>query len=205
MDGKKLTVEELQALNPEELQELVIQNQDAYDKLKSDTTKGAQKVLDEKKLLEKAMTTVIKDKESLSSIHETDPELANAISQKLFWEDYTGIQKQEVSVDEIVEQKLAAKEVNKKFSKVVSQLGDDIKDKFDAEYKELTDWKNVTPENVDKFIKAALSLVQSEAKDNKTLDYIKSVSVGNGSGGKSTSWGKKQDEERKAYVQRFLS
>jgi ribosomal protein L29 len=39
MADQKLSAEELKALSPEELQELVIQNQEAYDKLQSETTK----------------------------------------------------------------------------------------------------------------------------------------------------------------------
>lgn len=202
----KLTAEELQALSPEELQELVIQNQEAYDKLKSDSSKWANKVLDEKKLLEKAMSTVIKDKEGLSAIYEADPELANAISQKLFNEDYvpwTTSKSEVVDVEKIVEQQLATKEVNKKVSKVIEQLPEDIKEKFTAEYNELIQDKSITGENVDKYIKAALSLVSDE--DNSQTNYLKSISIWGQWGGKKVSASEAALKSRADYAKEFLA
>jgi hypothetical protein len=132
-------------------------------------------------LLEKAMTTVIKDKESLATIAEADPELANTISQKLFGTDYEPAnpeqkqQQQEVDVEKIVERQLDTKEVNKRVSKVVEQLPEDIREKFTTEYEELIQNKEVTGENVEKYIKAALSLVSDD--DDNATNYIKSVSL----------------------------
>jgi len=209
MADQKLSAEELKALSPEELQELVIQNQEAYDKLQSETTKWAQKVIDEKKLLEKAMTTVIKDKESLATIAEADPELANTISQKLFGTDYEPAnpeqkqQQQEVDVEKIVERQLDTKEVNKRVSKVVEQLPEDIREKFTTEYEELIQNKEVTGENVEKYIKAALSLVSDD--DDNATNYIKSVSLWGGTWGKRVSASEAVKNSRAEYAKDFLA
>lgn len=173
MADQKLSAEELQALSPEELQELVIQNQDAYDKLKSDSSKWANKVLDEKKLLEKVVATVIKDKEGLSAIYEADPELANTLSNKLFNEDYQP--KEEDDVDTIVEKKLQQRDVQSKVEHVKQQIPEQYREAFDKEFAELTEWKTLSSETVDKFIKSAVALSIPDDRDD--ADAVKAMAI----------------------------
>jgi hypothetical protein len=80
--AEQLTLDDLLDLNQEELQELVLAKQEEYADLKSNSTKGAQQLLDEKKLLEKAIKLSVND-ESLARLRENDPELAEKISQHL--------------------------------------------------------------------------------------------------------------------------
>jgi len=201
--AEQLTLDDLLDLNQEELQELVLAKQEEYADLKSNSTKGAQQLLDEKKLLEKAIKLSVND-ESLARLRENDPELAEKISQHLANDPSTASKITSDNVWELVEQEIAKRDVQKKIDKVVNQLPDDIKETFKKEYEELIEWKKITAENADKFIKLALnSINESSASD---VDYAKSISLwGSTVSSKSKSSKQTSDEARMAYARKLIS
>jgi len=64
--------------------------------------------------------------------------------------------------------------VDKKLSSVKDQLPDDLLEKFNTEFEELTEGKKLTADNVQKYIKNALSNVSD---DSTLLDTIKAGAV----------------------------
>ena len=173
---------DLSELNQEELVTLVSGIKDEYKALESNTEKGAQSLLWEKKKMEKAIETfknVNADPEKLEALLNEDKELWQFILDKFY--DGQSIDdiknKKWPNIDEIVEQKLNQKEVDKKLSSVKDQLPDDLLEKFNTEFEELTEGKKLTADNVQKYIKNALSNVSD---DSTLLDTIKAGAVWNG-------------------------
>lgn len=187
---------DLSELNQEELVTLVSGIKDEYKALESNTEKGAQSLLWEKKKMEKAIETfknVNADPEKLEALLNEDKELWQFILDKF----YDGQSIDEIknkkwpNIDEIVEQKLNQKEVEKKLSSVKDQLPDDLLEKFNTEFEELTEGKKLTADNVQKYIKNALSNVSD---DSSLLDTIKAGAVWNGGNTK----GRPTNEDRGA-------
>ena len=173
---------DLSELNQEELVTLVSGIKDEYKALESNTEKGAQSLLWEKKKMEKAIETfknVNADPEKLEALLNEDKELWQFILDKFY--DGQSIDdiknKKWPNIDEIVEQKLNQKEVDKKLSSVKDQLPDDLLEKFNTEFEELTEGKKLTADNIQKYIKNALSNVSD---DSTLLDTIKAGAVWNG-------------------------
>ena len=67
--------------------------------------------------------------------------------------------------------------MDKKLSSVKDQLPDDLLEKFNTEFEELTEGKKLTADNIQKYIKNALSNVSD---DSTLLDTIKAGAVWNG-------------------------
>ena len=173
---------DLSELNQEELVTLVSGIKDEYKALESNTEKGAQSLLWEKKKMEKAIETfknVNADPEKLEALLNEDKELWQFILDNFY--DGQSIDdiknKKWPNIDEIVEQKLNQKEVDKKLSSVKDQLPDDLLEKFNTEFEELTEGKKLTADNIQKYIKNALSNVSD---DSTLLDTIKAGAVWNG-------------------------
>lgn len=187
---------DLSELNQEELVTLVSGIKDEYKALESNTEKGAQSLLWEKKKMEKAIETfknVNADPEKLEALLNEDKELWQFILDKFYdGQSIDNIKnKKWPNIDEIVEQKLNQKEVDKKLSSVKDQLPDDLLEKFNTEFEELTEGKKLTADNVQKYIKNALSNVSD---DNTLLDTIKAGAVWNGGNTK----GRPTNEDRGA-------
>lgn len=187
---------DLSELNQEELVTLVSGIKDEYKALESNTEKGAQSLLWEKKKMEKAIETfknVNADPEKLEALLNEDKELWQFILDKFY--DGQSIDdiknKKWPNIDEIVEQKLNQKEVDKKLSSVKDQLPDDLLEKFNTEFEELTEGKKLTADNVQKYIKNALSNISD---DSSLLDTIKAGAVWNGGNTK----GRPTNEDRGA-------
>ena len=187
---------DLSELNQEELVTLVSGIKDEYKALESNTEKGAQSLLWEKKKMEKAIETfknVNADPEKLEALLNEDKELWQFILDKFY--DGQSIDdiknKKWPNIDEIVEQKLNQKEVDKKLSSVKDQLPDDLLEKFNTEFEELTEGKKLTADNIQKYIKNALSNVSD---DSTLLDTIKAGAVWNGGNTK----GRPTNEDRGA-------
>ena len=201
--AEKYTLDDLQDLSTEELAELVIQNQENYSKLQSSTTKWAQDLLEEKKSLEKAMSMVVKDKESLAWLYETDPELAKKVSKKLFWdEEIPTTQKKTEDIQTIVNRAMFQRTIDDKIGNVSSQLWGDAKEQFEKDFAELTEWREITKDNLDKFIKAALSLVSVDV-DGEQVDLARTISMGSSSTTKTKSASAKATEARIAYAKKM--
>jgi hypothetical protein len=104
-------------------------------------------------------------------------------------------------VDAIVEQKLQEREVKSKVDHVMGQLPEKYREVFESEFKELSDWKTLTSDNVDKYIKSAMAL--SIPDDSVDVDAIKAISVGGGKSLPKGEWGKKTSKDLE-YSKQFL-
>lgn len=184
MEGiiKKIEGVDLNDFSHEELKEVVEGVASEYKELESNTERWAQSLLSEKKKLEKAIETfknVNSNPEALDKLMESDKEIWQFILDKF----YDGQSIDEIknkkwpSIDELVEQKLNRKEVDAKLQSVRSQLPEDMVEKFDEEFKDITDGKTLSPENVQKYLKNAISNISD---DNSLLDSIKAGAVWNG-------------------------
>lgn len=188
MEGiiKKIEGVDLNDLSHEELQEVVNVAVSDYKELESNTERWAQSLLWEKKKLEKAMSILRdawSDNESIDAnmvkiIMENDPETWQFIIDKFFdGKPLEEITKNKKSIDDIVDQRLNQKEVEKKLSSVREQLPEDLIEKFDEEFKDLTEGKKLSSENVQKYIKNALSNI---SEDGDLVNTIRATAVGNG-------------------------
>lgn len=189
MEGiiKKIEGVNLNDLSHEELQEVVNGAVSEYKELESNTERWAQNLLWEKKKLEKAIETfnnVNSDPEKLDKLMEDEPELWKFIIDKFFnGKSLDEIKKSKPNIDDIVEQKLNQKEVEKKLSSVIAQLPEDLVEKFNEEFKDLTDGKKLTADNVQKYIKNTLSNI---SEDDNLVNTIKATATWNG--GNVKSW-----------------
>lgn len=188
MEGiiKKIEGVNLNDLSHKELQEVVNGVSSEYKELESNTERWAQSLLWEKKKLEKAMSILRdawSDNESIDAnmvkiIMENDPETWQFIIDKFFdGKPLEEITKNKKSIDDIVDQRLNQKEVEKKLSSVREQLPEDLIEKFDEEFKDLTEGKKLSSENVQKYIKNALSNI---SEDGDLVNTIRATAVGNG-------------------------
>jgi hypothetical protein len=182
MEGiiKKIEGVDLNDLSHEELQEVVTSVASEYKELESNTERWAQSLLGEKKKLEKAIDTfknVNSNPEALDKLMESDPEIWQFIIDKFFDGKSIDEIKKKTNIDDIVDQRLNQKEVEKKLSSVREQLPEDLIEKFDEEFKDLTEGKKLSSENVQKYIKNALSNI---SEDGDLVNTIRATAVGNG-------------------------
>jgi hypothetical protein len=77
----------------------------------------------------------------------------------------------------MVAEQLNQKEVEKKLSSVIEQLPEDLVEKFNEEFKDLTEGKKLSADNVQKYIKNALSNI---TEDGDLVNTIRATAVGNG-------------------------
>lgn len=96
----------------------------------------------------------------------------------------------DIDLDSIVYKRLEAKEVERSFDHVVGQLPEDKREAFANEFADLVEWKNVTPDNVNKYIKLAMYEVMPDESGAvemaKAVATGRSVSAGKSSGNSST-------------------
>ncbi len=182
MEGiiKKIEGVDLNDLSHEELQEVVNGVTSEYKELESNTERWAQSLLWEKKKLEKAIDTfknVNSNPDALDKLMESDPEIWQFIIDKFFDGKSIDEIKKKTNIDDIVDQRLNQKEVDKKLSSVREQLPEDLIEKFDEEFKDLTEGKKLSSENVQKYIKNALSNI---SEDGDLVNTIRATAVGNG-------------------------
>jgi len=182
MEGiiKKIEGVDLNDLSHEELQEVVNGAVSEYKELESNTERWAQSLLWEKKKLEKAIDTfknVNSNPDALDKLMESDPEIWQFIIDKFFDGKSIDEIKKKTNIDDIVDQRLNQKEVDKKLSSVREQLPEDLIEKFDEEFKDLTEGKKLSSENVQKYIKNALSNI---SEDGDLVNTIRATAVGNG-------------------------
>ncbi len=183
MEGiiKKIEGVDLNDFSHEELKEVVASVASEYKELESNTERWAQSLLSEKKKLEKAIDTfknVNSNPDALDKLMESDPEIWQFIIDKFFdGKSVDEIKKSKPSIDDLVDQRLNKKEVDKKLSSVIEQLPEDLVDKFNEEFKDLTEGKRLSAENVQKYIKNALSNI---SEDGDLVNTIRATAVGNG-------------------------
>lgn len=102
----------------------------------------------------------------------------------------------ETKIDELVQQKLDKQYVTQTLSSVKSQLSEDELEAFEAEFNDITEGKQLTTENVDKYVQKALKLTNKwETKQ------VVAMNASNSS--RATNSSKAQEEARKASVKAF--
>lgn len=170
---EEITLEELKALNQEELAQLAL--------LKH------QELLAKSKEIE-ALDKAKKDVEKWAVAAATE---LNALKKK---------QTETPNVDDVVEAKLRKRDVEQKVSTVINQLPESIQEQFKTQYDELSWWRELTPQEADKFIKAALSLISYDVKEVNAW----ALAVWGGSASKVNSVKSQEEEERKEYAKNFL-
>lgn len=167
------------------------QFEDSYKQIKSESTKWAQLILD----LHDYTLNHNGDLDKLAEIEETNPKLAKLIQEKNYWGKSS----------EELRPKVTSK-IQSKIDEVLEQLPEDQRAKFVTEFDDLTEWKKITDENLSKFVKATIAVIQ-ENVDESIKDDLKIWSMG--SEGKKTSskkdeadaWTKKQMEIAKSFDQ----
>lgn len=103
----------------------------------------------------------------------------------------------ETKIDELVQQKLDKQYVTQTLSVVKSQLSDDELEAFELEFNDITEGKQLTTENVDKYVQKALKLT------NK-WETRQVIAVNAGSSSKTSNTSKAQAEARKAEAAEFV-
>lgn len=83
---------------------------------------------------------------------------------------------EEEEMDAIVERKIQEKEIQWKVAHIVTQVPEKYREAFEAEFKELTEWKTLTSDNVDKYIKSAMAV--SIPDDSEEMDAVKAIAIG---------------------------
>jgi len=165
------------------------QFEDSYKQIKSESTKGTQLILD----LHDYTLNHNGDLDKLAEIEETNPKLAKLIQEKNYWG----------KTSEELRPKVSSK-IQSKIDEVLEQLPEDQKAKFVTEFDELIDGKKITDDNLSKFVKATMAVIQ-ENVDESIKDDLKIWSMG--SEEKKTSskkeeadaWTKKQIELAKSF------
>lgn len=158
---------DLNDLTQEELVETAEAMKNEFKELQSNGERGVQKLIQEGKALEKAISTyaeTLGNPEQLEKIIADDPELGKVILEKFFGgKSIDDVKKNKwLNVDELVDQRLNQKEVERKLSSVQDQLPEELREKFNEEFKDLTEGKKLTSDNVGKYIKNTLSNIDTE-------------------------------------------
>lgn len=163
MAEQLLNIEEITSLSGEELQAKIDEANTKFTDLQSNSDRWVQKVLDEKRLSEKALKAIAEinwDNAKLVDLYETDPKLGNYLLQNVFngasIDDFRDGGSWAKTITEDFDTKYQAKRIEETIEEVSSKLPKDVQEKFDAEFKDLTEGKKLTKENVDKYIKMAL-------------------------------------------------
>ena len=96
-------------------------------------------------------------------------------------------------VNAIVEAKLEQAKVSDKVEHVKNQIPEEYKEAFEAEFAELCEGKTVTTANVDKLVKAALSIALP--KEQGDIEQVKAIATG-----WSVAWGASNWGDKKKYT-----
>lgn len=161
------------------------------------------------KNINKAIVQSAKDPKSLL---EVDEKVAQSVLDQMYdgisLEEYKAkfglnSEPEQVDVDKIVEQKLNKAKVNEKLEHIKNQLPDQFKSKFDEEFNDLTEWKNLTPQNADKYIKLTISTLQ-EWDDKGVLNQVRQSSIAGKTSSKKVSEKTKEEEKRVKFAEKLI-
>ena len=157
------------------------QAEDAYKQNKSSSSKWAQLLLDVIDYSKKHKWDINK----LAEIEESKPELARLIQEKLYDGKTSDDLRPKVS-----------QEVQSQIDDVIEQLPESMREKFQEEFNDITEWKTVSKNNLEKFVKATMWIIQGNV-DLSIEEQAKIWSLGS-DGKKTTSkW-----EDAQARLQR---
>lgn len=96
---------------------------------------------------------------------------------------------EDLDVNSIVEKKLLEREVTTRIEDVVSQIPEKYREKFQEEFNELSEGKQLSLDKVDKYIKSALAL--SVPSDEGDIDQIRATAMANTARNSKQSFKKK--------------
>lgn len=201
-----LSKEAVEQMTPEQLQELWLAKQEQLEEVKANASKGVNDYAERVVAFWEQYQDVKNNPQKILEIE--DEKLQEMFLKKMYdWqtlEEFKETLKQdEPSQEEIIEQKvkktIEQTRVNEKLSEVKAKLPEDLQSKFDEEFNELTDWKTLSSQNVDKYIKLTRNTIAEDQDDVQSL--AKMYGVGGWSKTKSKSSKEKEIEERKKYAQ----
>lgn len=167
--GELISLDDLTDLSQEELQAKITEANQKYQELQSNSERWVQKVIAEKKLSEKALKSIADingDNDKFVELYESDKELGEYILKNVFngatiEEFKTGGWKAKPATENF-EEFYQKKQAEERLEKVTSKLSKEAKERFDAEFTELTDGKKLTKENLDKYIKIVLKEIEPD-------------------------------------------
>lgn len=164
-----IKLEDLEGLSQEEIAAKITQANEEYKTLKSNTERGAQQILEEKKLAEKSLKAIADingDNEKLVELYDNDPKLGEYLLKTVFngssIDEFREGGKQAKPTTEDFDTKYQKKRLEERIEEVSSKLSPELKEKFDTEFKELTEGKKLTKESQEKYIKIALKEVSPD-------------------------------------------
>ena len=178
-----LKMEDLNGLSQEDLQAKIEEANTKFKDLQSNSDRGVQKVIAEKKLSEKALKSIKQidgDNDKFVELYNDDPELGEYILENVFdWasiDDFTsGSEVKAKPVKEDFEAFYEKKRIEETLEKVSWKLSPEIKEKFDTEFADLTEWKKLTKDSVKKYIKIALKEASPDFSNEELLAKTYSV------------------------------
>jgi ribosomal protein S17E len=183
---------------------------EAQKKAKSDSDRGVQKILKEKKDAEEYVTTFRKsvrlvrdDKANLVQIHEENPKVAKEILEEYFdWMTFDEFVQSELDgkvppkkidpdkerekIRKEVEAEYEAKQATDLMDKYCKDFTDKEKEDIVDEFMEIVGKKRLSVDLVKKYFKVAVSIIKPSGKIDKEADEIKKQTAGKG--GSSWNW-----------------
>jgi len=189
-----------------------------YRKLQKASTKGTQKLIQVNKAYKYAMenlSQVADDPKKLLDIYKNNPDSAQVILDHYYeWISIAEFKKNVLKIsqqdwlteddiermyDKIEAKKNAQKNqkiVNSKVEKMLSEIDPKVAKSVKREYDEIVEWKDVSPDKVQKYFKLAYyEVVGEKLSDDISTKYIKNSSPGKWS---SWKWSTFKDRESSA-------
>jgi len=203
-----INIEDLKDLNEEQIAEKVAQANEAYKKLQSDTERWAQQIIEEKKLAErslKAISEINWDNAKLVELYESDKKLWDYLLKTVFGgasiDDFRdgGTTAKPATGD--FDKMYQKKRIEERLEEVTSKLPADVQEKFTTEFVEITDGKELSKDNVDKYIKMALREVSPDYTKEEL--EAKVYSMGGQTAKPKTETGVKVDEYTSNFMQQM--
>lgn len=165
-----LNLDDLKDLPQEEIAEKIKEANEKYSQMLANKERWAQQIIEEKKLAEKslkALGEINGDNDKFVALYNQDKKLGEYILKNVFngasiEEFQAGGSQRSTPTKENFEEFYQKKQVEETIEKVTSKLSQEAKEKFDLEFSDLTDGKNLTKDNVNKYIKIALKEIEPD-------------------------------------------
>lgn len=138
-----------------------------------------------------------KDADVLKTLHDKDPKLADKVAKEFWYDDYRDIEKSTnpesnkwLSEDDLEDwyQKRKAKDEHssalKEARNIISKLPDEVKEKAQEYFDDISEWKSLTREKATKFAEMATLYVSKDniKSDKYNTALIDAMSTGLGKG-----------------------
>lgn len=202
-----ITKETVESLSPEQLEALWLAKREEVEQAKADASRWVNDYAERVNSYAENYESVKSDNSKLLEIYEQDQKLWELYLKKMF--DGKSIDEFKASleeskkiapenIDELVNAALNKKEVASKLEKVRARIPEELREEFDTEWEALTEWKELNADNVNKFIKATVSVIQDEWDKLKDIAQIYGSKWG--SSWKKVSASEAEIERRKNYA-----